>query len=178
MKDDLQPRSISLFLADPGTHPGLWPPGHLQNTVALGGLFWLLHLDFDMLEAVLREIFGGRRSKDESVVEANVGVAGRLSVCPRTFPRLRLPLAVTGKQRLVTSGNELFGLGALAVAVFYAAYPMAPSTPCCTGWPRTPPAMIWWSSSVRTRLPSSTWWWARLTSGCGPCVPPLAGALP
>ena len=44
----------------------------MQNTVLLGGLLWLLDLDFDVLEGMLRETF---RRKGEKVVDANVGVA-------------------------------------------------------------------------------------------------------
>jgi 2-oxoglutarate ferredoxin oxidoreductase subunit alpha len=130
VKDDLQP-GVSLYpLPIRELAQAFGRQAILQNTVALGGLFWLLHLDFDMLEAVLREIFGGRRSKDESVVEANVGVArAGYQYAREHFPALDYPWRFTGKQRLVTSGNELFGLGALAAGCkFYAAYPMAPST--------------------------------------------------
>jgi 2-oxoglutarate ferredoxin oxidoreductase subunit alpha len=130
MKDDLQP-GVSLYpLPIRDLTQAFGRQAVLQNTVALGGLFWLLRLDFDMLEAVLREIFGGRRSKDESVVEANVGVArAGYQYASEHFPSLDYPWRFTGKQRLVTSGNELFGLGALAAGCkFYAAYPMAPST--------------------------------------------------
>jgi 2-oxoglutarate ferredoxin oxidoreductase subunit alpha len=102
----------------------------LYNTVALGSLFWLLSLDFEVLEGLLREIFGGRRSKDNSVVEANVGVArAGYQYAQEHFAALDYAWKFTGKQRMVASGNELFGLGALAAGCkFYAAYPMAPST--------------------------------------------------
>ena len=44
----------------------------IQNTVALGALCWLQGLDFDLLEGVLREMFG---RKGEEIVATNVGVA-------------------------------------------------------------------------------------------------------
>src|SRR5215469_16082156 len=44
-------------------------------------------------------------------------------------PALNYAWQFTGKQRMVVSGNEMFGLGALAAGCkLYAAYPMAPST--------------------------------------------------
>jgi 2-oxoglutarate ferredoxin oxidoreductase subunit alpha len=102
----------------------------VQNTAALGALFWLLALDYEMLESVLRETFGARRSKDASVVETNLGVArASYQYAQENFPPSSYTWEFTGKQRLVVSGNEMFGLGALAAGCkFYAAYPMAPST--------------------------------------------------
>src|SRR5258705_69972 len=45
------------------------------------------------------------------------------------YPALGVGREFTGKQRMVASGNEMFGLGALAAGCkLYAAYPMAPST--------------------------------------------------
>ena len=101
----------------------------LQNTIALGGIFWLLSLDLDVLEGAIQELFGGRRKSDE-IVASNVGAAraGYQYVHER-YPALGYSWQFTGKQRMVVSGNEMFGLGALAAGCkFYAAYPMAPST--------------------------------------------------
>jgi 2-oxoglutarate/2-oxoacid ferredoxin oxidoreductase subunit alpha len=101
----------------------------LQNTIALGGIFWLLSLDLDVLEGAIQELFGGRRKSDE-IVASNVGAAraGYQYVHER-YPALGYGWQFTGKQRMVVSGNEMFGLGALAAGCkFYAAYPMAPST--------------------------------------------------
>ena len=101
----------------------------LQNTIALGGIFWLLSLDLDVLEGAIQELFGGRRKSDE-IVTSNVGAAraGYQYVRER-HPALGYGWQFTGKQRMVVSGNEMFGMGALAAGCkFYAAYPMAPST--------------------------------------------------
>lgn len=101
----------------------------LQNTIALGGIFWLLSLDLDVLEGAIQELFGGRRKSDE-IVASNVGAAraGYQYVRER-HPALGYGWQFTGKQRMVVSGNEMFGMGALAAGCkFYAAYPMAPST--------------------------------------------------
>ena len=130
VKDDLQP-GVSLYaLPMRELTQAYGRQTILYNTVALGGLFWLLSLDFEVLEGVLREIFGGRRSKDTSVVEANVGAArAGYQYAQEHFASFDYAWKFTGKQRMVASGNELFGLGALAAGCkFYAAYPMAPST--------------------------------------------------
>lgn len=99
----------------------------LQNTVALGALHWLLGLDFDVLEGVLQGIFG---RKGDKMVAANVGVArAGYQYGQEHYPALDHPWQFTGKRRMVVSGNEMFGMGALAAGCkFYAAYPMAPST--------------------------------------------------
>jgi 2-oxoglutarate ferredoxin oxidoreductase subunit alpha len=130
VKDDLQ-SGVSLFgLPIRELTQAFGRQTVVQNTAALGALFWLLSLDYEMLESVLRETFGARRSKDESVVETNLGVArASYQYAQEHFAPSGFTWQFTGKQRLVVSGNELFGLGALAAGCkFYAAYPMAPST--------------------------------------------------
>ncbi|MGQ4810520.1 2-oxoglutarate oxidoreductase subunit KorA [Candidatus Entotheonellaceae bacterium PAL068K] len=99
----------------------------IQNTVALGAICWLQGLDFDILEGVLKEIFG---RKGDKVVATNVGVArAGYDYARDQYAALDYPWQFTGKQRMVVSGNEMFGLGAVAAGCkFYAAYPMAPST--------------------------------------------------
>ena len=129
VQDDLQP-GVQLYPLP--IRELLQPFGRqtvLQNTIALGGLFWLLSLDLDVLEGAIQELFGGRR-KSEEIVASNVGAAraGYQSVRER-YPALGYDWQFTGKTRMVVSGNEMFGLGALAAGCkFYAAYPMAPST--------------------------------------------------
>ena len=101
----------------------------LQNTIALGGIFWLLSLDLDVLEGAIQELFGGRRKSDE-IVASNVGAArAGYQYLHERYPALGYNWQFTGQARMVVSGNEMFGLGALAAGCkFYAAYPMAPST--------------------------------------------------
>jgi len=101
----------------------------LQNTIALGGLFWLLGLDLDVLEGAIQELFGGRR-KSEEIVASNVGAArAGYQYVREHYPVMGYDWQFTGKRRMVVSGNEMFGMGALAAGCkFYAAYPMAPST--------------------------------------------------
>lgn len=99
----------------------------VQNTVAMGALCYLTGLDFGILENVLQEIFG---RKGEQVVESNVGVArAGYQYAGDHYAALDQPWEFSGKRRMVVSGNEMFGLGAVAAGCkFYAAYPMAPST--------------------------------------------------
>jgi 2-oxoglutarate ferredoxin oxidoreductase subunit alpha len=129
VQDDLQP---GVHLYPLPIRDLLQPFGRqtiLQNTIALGGIFWLLSLDLDVLEGAIQELFGGRRKSDE-IVASNVGAAraGYQYVRERS-PALGYSWQFTGKARMVVSGNEMFGLGALAAGCkFYAAYPMAPST--------------------------------------------------
>jgi 2-oxoglutarate/2-oxoacid ferredoxin oxidoreductase subunit alpha len=130
VQDDLQP-GVQLYPLP--IRDLLQPFGRqtiLQNTIALGGIFWLLSLDLDVLEGAIQELFGGGRRKSEEIVASNVGAAraGYQYVRER-HPALDYSWQFTGKQRMVVSGNEMFGLGALAAGCkFYAAYPMAPST--------------------------------------------------
>jgi 2-oxoglutarate ferredoxin oxidoreductase subunit alpha len=99
----------------------------MQNTVLLGGLLWFLEFDFDLLEGVLRETF---RRKGDKVIESNVGVArAGYEFAREHYARRDLKWRYTGKHRMVVSGNEIFGLGALAAGCkFYAAYPMTPAS--------------------------------------------------
>jgi 2-oxoglutarate ferredoxin oxidoreductase subunit alpha len=127
IQDDLQP-GVSLYpLPIRNLTQAFGRQPVVQNTVALGALFWLLRLDFDLLAGVLQETFG---RKGEKVVESNVGVArAGYQHAQEHFAPLDYPWQFTGTQRMVVSGNEMFGLGAVAAGCkFYAAYPMAPST--------------------------------------------------
>ena len=97
------------------------------KTVLLGGLLWLLDLDFDVLEGMLRETF---RRKGEKVVDANVGVArAGYQYAIEHYAKRDYRWQLSGKRRMVVSGNEIFGMGALAAGCkFYAAYPMTASS--------------------------------------------------
>ena len=99
----------------------------MQNTVLLGGLLWLLDLDFDVLEGMLRETF---RRKGDKIVDANVGVArAGYQYAVEHYAKRDYRWQLSGKRRMVVSGNELFGMGALAAGCkFYAAYPMTPAS--------------------------------------------------
>src|SRR5439155_8616778 len=74
VQDDLQPE-VQLYPLP--IRDLLQPFGRqtvLQNTIALGGLLWLMNLDLDVLEGGNQDLFGGRRKSDE-IVASNVGAA-------------------------------------------------------------------------------------------------------
>jgi 2-oxoglutarate/2-oxoacid ferredoxin oxidoreductase subunit alpha len=126
-QDDLQP-GVTLYpfpVKDLSDKFGRNPV--MQNTVLLGGLLWLLDLDFDVLEGMLRETF---RRKGDKIVEANVGVArAGYGYAVEHYAKRDYRWQLSGKPRMVVSGNEIFGLGALAAGCkFYAAYPMTPAS--------------------------------------------------
>ena len=85
-------------------------------------------MDFDILEHVLQEIYG---RKGEKVVESNVGVArAGYQYAREHYAALDHPWEFSGKRRMVVSGNEMFGLGAVAAGCkFYAAYPTGNAAP-------------------------------------------------
>lgn len=126
-QDDLQPGVMlySFPVKDLSEKFGRNPV--MQNTVLLGGLLWLVDLDFDMLEGMLRETF---RRKGDKIVEANVGVArAGYNFARENYAKRDYRWRYTGKRQMVVSGNELFGMGALAAGCkFYAAYPMTPAS--------------------------------------------------
>jgi 2-oxoglutarate ferredoxin oxidoreductase subunit alpha len=126
-QDDLQP-GVMLYpfpVKDLSEKFGRNPV--MQNTVLLGGLLYLLDLDFDVLEGMLRETF---RRKGDKIVEANVGVArAGYGYAVEHYAKRDYRWRLSGKRRMVVSGNEIFGLGALAAGCkFYAAYPMTPAS--------------------------------------------------
>ena len=99
----------------------------MQNTVALGALFFLVGLEFETLAEVLDDTF---QHKGAAVVEQNVKLArigydyGRERFVPLgytwNFSRVRRPF---------TTGNEALALGAVTAGCkFYSAYPMTPAS--------------------------------------------------
>lgn len=99
----------------------------VQNTVAIGAVVRLLGMDFEVLEAVLKQQF---QRKGDAVVDENVAVARagydhavqNFGATPSEAPTGPKPLAVW-------TGNEALAMGGAAAGVkFYCAYPMSPST--------------------------------------------------
>jgi 2-oxoglutarate ferredoxin oxidoreductase subunit alpha len=99
----------------------------IQNTVALGGLTFLVGLDFQILEESLKLRF---QRQGQTVVDENVGVAragydyakAKFEPFPVSIPMGPRPLGVW-------AGNDALAMGGAAAGVkFYAAYPMSPST--------------------------------------------------
>jgi 2-oxoglutarate ferredoxin oxidoreductase subunit alpha len=140
-----QPQAAALFNADIVKPPvgsaiallGL-PVGELtadldqkpvmQNTILLGALACLLGLPQELFEGSVHAQFAKRKPK---VAELNVTVARRgWEFAEKHFQRFaRIALAGDGKRRIVITGNQAVGLGAVAGGCkFYSAYPMTPAS--------------------------------------------------
>ena len=93
----------------------------MRNTVALGATLAILGMDFNTLKEIINEQF---KSKGEEIVKQNINTAkaGYDYLTP-TPSICREP----GVKRLVLTGNEAVGLGAISSGMkFFAAYPMTP----------------------------------------------------
>ncbi len=99
----------------------------MANTVALGAVWSMMELEREVVHGVLDTFFG---RKGEEVVRKNCRVfdAGYELGSLRRKDVLKMT-APGGEARMVISGTEAVGLGALAADVrFYCAYPMTPGT--------------------------------------------------
>ncbi|MCS7312514.1 MAG: 2-oxoacid:acceptor oxidoreductase family protein, partial [Acidobacteria bacterium] len=99
----------------------------MQNTVLLGAAAWVLQFDFSYIEKVMQDTF---KHKGDAVVRENVQVALRgYEYARENFSPIRPPFPIGPKPLAVTTGNEMFALGAVAAGCkFYAAYPMTPAS--------------------------------------------------
>lgn len=99
----------------------------MQNTVLLGAAAWILQFDFSYVEGVMQDAF---KHKGDAVVRENVQVALRgYEYARENFQPIRTPFPRGPKPLAVTTGNEMFALGAVAAGCkFYAAYPMTPAS--------------------------------------------------
>jgi 2-oxoglutarate ferredoxin oxidoreductase subunit alpha len=101
----------------------------MQNTVALGALYWMVGLDYEVVPEILAEFFG---RKGHSVVDMNVGLfrAGYEYARERHEPIRSAPKwEYSRRRRALITGNEMIGLGAIAGGCkFYSAYPMTPAS--------------------------------------------------
>ncbi|MFW9831305.1 MAG: 2-oxoacid:acceptor oxidoreductase subunit alpha [Candidatus Thorarchaeota archaeon] len=104
----------------------------IRNIVALGAALGVLGYNTEILEEILKEYFS---QKGETVVDLNLNAArmGHQYVLD-TFQKhssVQLTLTKKGqKDRIIVTGNEAVGLGAIAAGCkFYAAYPMTPASP-------------------------------------------------
>jgi 2-oxoacid:acceptor oxidoreductase, alpha subunit len=100
------------------------------NSVALGASVALIGFDFEMISDVIGDVY---RGKAKETIEFNIKAAKlgydyvKSKGMEKDFRR-RLP-KVAGKRRMLLTGNETVGLGAIkAGCKFYAAYPMTPSS--------------------------------------------------
>jgi len=100
------------------------------NSVALGASVALIDFDFEMLSSVIKDVY---RGKAEETIEFNIKAARlghdyvKSKGMEKDFGR-KLP-KVGGKKRMLLTGNEAVGMGAIkAGCKFYAAYPMTPAS--------------------------------------------------
>lgn len=101
----------------------------MRNTVAIGATLALTGLPLDIMEKIVKEVFAHK----PGVIEANIKAIelgynyAREHHGNKDF-RIRLGGRKNGR-RLLISGNEAMGAGALAGGLtFFSAYPMTPST--------------------------------------------------
>jgi len=101
----------------------------VTNTIALGAAVALLDYDFGSLEEVIRDTFKGDVA-DVNVKAATMGYDyAKQNYKGKLEFRLK-KLSTAGKRKLLLTGNEAVGLGAIQTGCkFYAAYPMTPTTP-------------------------------------------------
>src|SRR2546428_429546 len=99
----------------------------MKNTVALGAAVRLFDLDLAVVESAFATVWG---DKKREIVDANVraATAGYKHV-EENGGSLNLGLRLTGKARLLITGNQAIALGALAAGCkFLAQYPMTPAS--------------------------------------------------
>ena len=99
----------------------------VQNTVALGALMFLLRLDFDTAENVIKATF---QHKGQAVVDQNLGILkASFEYTKEKFVPLREDWKFTDTRRPFVTGNAAFAFGAaVAGCKFYSAYPMTPAS--------------------------------------------------
>ncbi len=101
-----------------------------KNVIALGALCYVLDLDASLLDGIISEMFLKR--KGEQVVQKNVQAArfGFKRAREITADSEKHPLArKPDNDRILISGNEAIGLGALAAGCrYFAAYPICPAS--------------------------------------------------
>ncbi|HUW67821.1 MAG TPA: 2-oxoacid:acceptor oxidoreductase subunit alpha [Candidatus Nanoarchaeia archaeon] len=101
----------------------------MQNTAALGATIALIGYDLTILEDLLKEMF---QRKGDQIVQSNIKVAKAgydfaMENHPGGTGIIIKP--IDNHRRLVITGNEAVGLGALSAGLrFYSAYPMTPAS--------------------------------------------------
>jgi len=100
----------------------------MANTLALGSAVALLDYDLSLLEGVLRDTFRAEVA-ESNIRAARTGYEYIKENFPDTFEYRLEKRDVAGNEKIILSGNEAVGLGAIkAGCKFYVAYPMTPST--------------------------------------------------
>src|SRR6267378_3768131 len=99
----------------------------MKNTVALGAAVRLFDLDRAVVESAFATVWG---DKKREIVDANVrAAAAGYKHVDENGGSLNLGLRLSGKARLLITGNQAIALGALAAGCkFLAQYPMTPAS--------------------------------------------------
>src|SRR2546427_2573697 len=99
----------------------------MKNTVALGAAVRLFDLDLAVGESAFATVWG---DKKREIVDANVrAAAAGYQYVEENGGSLGMGLRLSGKARLLITGNEAIALGALAAGCkFLAQYPMTPAS--------------------------------------------------
>ncbi len=99
----------------------------MANIVATGAVMGMLGLKPEMLFDVVKATL---QRKGDEVVRANMDSArAGYGYAVKECTRCGFSMAGTGRGKMLISGNEAIGLGAVASGLkFYSAYPMTPST--------------------------------------------------
>lgn len=106
----------------------------MRNNVALGASVALFGLDIEILLGVITDVFADKGEKiikdNQMAARAGFDYVGRQNYEQRSLNRKRpSPEFAKDNKKLVLTGNEAIGLGAIAAGCkFYAAYPMTPSS--------------------------------------------------
>ncbi len=103
----------------------------MVNSVALGALIHLTGYPTDLLYNTLKEEFAAKGSEvvNRNVASARAGYDYTKNTFRRECP-CKISLKSKGQKRMLISGSESIGLGAICSGLkFYAGYPMSPSTP-------------------------------------------------
>ncbi len=100
----------------------------VKNTVAIGAAMASLGIDFSIVADVIRDTFGTKGN----VAEQNVSAAKEgYETYKAKYPPLNKRLKTGGKGKLLLSGGEAVGLGAVSGGLkMYIAYPMTPASSC------------------------------------------------
>jgi len=99
----------------------------MSNTVATGAVLGMLGMD----PAIAREVIKDElKQKGEQVVKANLdSIEAGHALAGRECLRCSFTLPAAGQKKMLITGNEAIGLGAvLSGCKFYSGYPMTPST--------------------------------------------------
>lgn len=98
----------------------------MRNTVSLGASFALVDFDFEIVQGVIEDAFKG---KDKEIIDININTAkaGYDFVKSKNISFKNKLQKVKAPQRIVVSGNEALGMGAIKAGMkFFSAYPMTP----------------------------------------------------